>query len=124
MSHLLGSVEVGKFADLVLYKPANFGVRPQMVLKGGQIAWAQMGDANGSIPVVQPIYGRTMYGALGRAVGTNSIAFVSAASISNGAVPSYGLQKRVEPVVGCRAISKHDMKLNSTLPKITVDPET
>lgn len=124
ISHMIGSIEVGKLADLAIYKPSNFGTRPSMMLKGGQIAWGQMGEANGSIPVVQPIYGRPMYGALGRAAAHNSVAFVSAVSLEQGIVQSYGLTKRVEAVVGCRNISKRDMKLNATLPKITVDPET
>lgn len=124
MSHLIGSVEVGRFADLVLFKPSNFGTKPEMVIKGGQIAWAQMGDANASIPTVQPIYGRPMYGARAGAAPFNSIAFVSGISIQNGAVASYGLHKKVEAVVNCRNISKLDMKLNCNLPKITVDPET
>lgn len=124
MSHLVGSVEPGKLADLVLYKPCNFGTKPEVIIKGGQIAWAQMGDANASIPTVQPIYGRPMYGARPRAAPFNSIAFVSAVSLANGNVASYGLLKKAEPVVNCRNISKLDMKLNNTLPKITVDPET
>jgi urease len=124
MSHLIGSVEIGKMADLTLYKPCNFGTKPEVIIKGGQIAWAQMGDANASIPTVQPIYGRPMYGAKARAAPFNSIAFVSAVSIANGVVASYGLLKKVEPVVNCRNISKLDMKLNNNLPKITVDPET
>lgn len=84
MSHVVGSVEVGKLADLVLYKPENFGVKPEMVLKGGQIAWAQMGEANASIPTVQPMYGRPMYGAKSGAAYHNSIAFVSSISIDSG----------------------------------------
>lgn len=124
MSHLIGSVEVGKLADLVLYKPSTFGTRPHMIIKGGQIAWAHVGDPNGSIPFVQPVYGKPMFGAMGKAASMNSIAFVSAASIANGTVGSYGLTKRAEAVVGCRSIGKKDMKLNNTLPKIQVDPET
>lgn len=124
MSHLIGSVEVGKLADLVLYKPAHFGTRPHMIIKGGQIAWAHVGDANGSIPCVQPVYGKPMFGSMPKAATMNSISFVSAASIANGNIASYGLSKRVEAVVGCRSIGKKDMKLNNNLPKITVDPET
>lgn len=85
LSHLIGSVEAGKWADLVLYKPAYFGTKPEMVLKGGQIAWSQMGDANGSIPTVQPIYGRSMFAAFPQAAHKNSFAFVSKASIDQGA---------------------------------------
>ncbi|KDN44076.1 urease [Tilletiaria anomala UBC 951] len=124
MSHLIGSVEVGKLADLVLYKPENFGTKPEVVIKGGQIAWAQMGDANASIPTVQPIYGRPMYGAQPGAAPYNSIVFVSKASLENGNITSYSIQKRAEAVIKCRDISKRDMKLNNALPKITVDPET
>jgi urease len=124
MSHLIGSVEVGKLADLVLYKPAHFGTRPNMIIKAGQIAWAHVGDANGSIPCVQPVYGKPMWGALGKAASMNSIAFVSGVSIDEGHIAPYGLSKRVERVIGCRSIGKKDMKLNDNLPKITVDPET
>jgi urease len=124
MSHLIGSVEPGKLADLVLYKPCNFGTKPEVIIKGGQIAWAQMGDANASIPTVQPIYGRPMYGSKAGAAPFNSVLFVSQISIQNGNTASYKLKKKVEAVVGCRSISKLDMKLNCNLPKITVDPET
>ena len=124
MSHIVGSIEVGKLADLVFYKPSNFGTRPEFVLKGGQVAWAQMGDANASIPTVQPIYGRPMHGANAGAARWNSIAFVSAISIESGTIASYGLSKRVEAVKGCRSISKRDMVRNNKMPKIKVDPET
>jgi urease subunit alpha len=123
-SHEIGSVEVGKLADLVLWKPAFFGTRPELVLKGGFIAWAQMGDPNASIPTPQPLVMRPMFGAFGRATGATSLAFVSQACLSAGTAASYGLTKRVVAVRGCRAISKRDMKLNDALPKITVDPET
>ncbi|CAO1626661.1 unnamed protein product [Sympodiomycopsis kandeliae] len=124
MSHVIGSVEVGKLADLVLYKAENFGTKPEMVLKGGQIAWAQMGEANASIPTVQPMYGRPMYGAQPGAAYYNSIAFVSGISIESGTISSYDLRKQTKAVKGCRSIGKKDMKLNDVLPKITVDPET
>jgi urease subunit alpha len=124
MSHEIGSVEVGKLADLVLWKPAFFGSRPELVLKGGFIAWAQMGDPNASIPTPQPILMRPMFGAFGRATGATSLAFVSQACLTTGAGDRYGLTKRMVGVRGCRTISKRDMKLNDTLPKITVDPET
>jgi urease len=124
MSHLIGSVEVGKLADLILYRPEKFGTCPEVVIKGGQIAWAQMGDANASIPTVQPIYGRSMYGAQPGAAAHNSLVFVSKVSLDNGNIKSYGIKKRAEAVVNCRNISKRDMKLNDALPKITVDPET
>jgi urease subunit alpha len=124
MAHLIGSVEVGKLADLVLWRPAFFGAKPELVLKGGIIAWAQMGDPNASIPTPQPVYMRPMFGAFGSAPGPISIAFVSRACHHNGVAAKYGLAKRIEPVRGCRKLTKRDMKWNDTLPKITVDPET
>jgi urease subunit alpha len=108
----------------VLWKPAFFGVKPELVIKGGFIAWAQMGDANASIPTPQPVVMRPMFGAHGRATGATSLAFVSHASIDEGVAVRYGLAKRVTPVRGCRSVGKRDMKLNDALPKITVDPET
>lgn len=123
-SHLIGSIEPGKLADLVFYLPSNFGIRPEFVLKGGQVAWAQMGDANASIPTVQPIYGRPMHGANPNAAPHNSILFVSQASLTHNIVTSYGLSKRIEPVKRCREVSKKDMKLNTHTPDLKVDPET
>jgi urease subunit alpha len=120
----VGSVEVGKLADLVLWKPAFFGVKPELVIKGGFIAWAQMGDANASIPTPQPLAMRPMFGALGGAVGPTSLAFVSQAAFADGVAARYGLAKRAVAVRGCRRLSKRDMKLNDALPRITVDPET
>ena len=122
--HEIGSVEVGKLADLVLWDPVFFGVRPQVVLKGGMIAWAQMGDANASIPTPQPLVMRPMFGAYGRAAGATSLAFVSQAALASGTSGRYGLDKTLAAVRGCRSVSKRDMKLNDTLPKITVDAET
>jgi urease subunit alpha len=124
MAHLIGSVEVGKLADLVLWKPAFFGAKPEMVLTGGIIAWAQMGDANASIPTPQPVLMRPMFGAFGSAPGPISIAFVSAACCEQGVAAGYGLRKRIEAVRGARKLGKKDMKWNDALPKITVDPET
>jgi urease subunit alpha len=124
MAHLIGSVEVGKLADLVLWKPAFFGAKPELVIKGGFIAWAQMGDPNASIPTPQPVSMRPMFGALGLATGATSVAFVSQAAISSGAVGGYGLSRRVEAVRHCRGLGKRDMKLNDALPRIAVDPET
>jgi urease subunit alpha len=124
IAHEVGSVEVGKLADLVLWKPAFFGVKPEMVIKGGFIAWAQMGDANASIPTPQPLLMRPMFGALGSAVGPTSFAFVSQAALEANVAGRYGLVKRAVAVRGCRALSKRDMKLNDALPQITVDPET
>jgi urease subunit alpha len=124
MAHLVGSVEVGKLADLVLWRPAFFGAKPELVLKGGFIAWAQMGDANASIPTPQPVLMRPMFGAFGRATGATSVAFVSRRALESGAVHGYGLSKQLSAVQGCRGIGKRHMKLNDALPRIEVDPET
>jgi urease subunit alpha len=124
MSHEIGSIEVGKWADLVLWRPEMFGMKPEMVLKGGFVAWSQMGDANASIPTPQPVLMRPMFGALGRATGATSFAFVSSRAFEEGHVRALGLTKRLSPVSRCRGIGKRDMRLNDALPKITVDPET
>ncbi|HET6439243.1 MAG TPA: urease subunit alpha [Anaeromyxobacter sp.] len=124
MAHLIGSVEVGKLADLVLWRPALFGAKPELVIKGGFIAWGQMGDPNASIPTPQPVAMRPMFGAFGRATGSTSIAFVSRLAMENGAVHGYGLAKQLEAVRGCRGLQKRNMKLNDALPRIEVDPET
>jgi urease subunit alpha len=124
MSHLIGSVEKGKLADLVLWKPAFFGAKPEMVIKGGMIAWSQMGDPNASIPTPQPVYMRPMFGAFGRAPGPVSIAFVSQLCQTKGVAAGYGLTKRIEAVRGCRRLGKKDMKWNDAMPRITVDPAT
>ncbi|HUS66400.1 MAG TPA: urease subunit alpha [Kofleriaceae bacterium] len=124
VAHDVGSVEVGKWADLVLWRPAFFGVRPEVVLKGGLVAWAQMGDANASIPTPQPVIARPMFAALGRAVGRTSFAFISQRAYEEGTVRALGLAKRLSIVRRCRKIGKRDMKLNDALPRVTVDPET
>jgi urease subunit alpha len=124
MSHEIGSVEIGKWADLVLWRPAFFGMRPELVLKGGFIAWAQMGDPNASIPTPQPSYMRPMFGARGRAIGGTSIAFVSQRALTEGYIAALGLTKRLSAVRKCRNIGKRDMKLNDALPTMRVDPET
>ena len=124
IAHEVGSVEVGKLADLVLWKPAFFGVKPELVIKGGFIAWAQMGDANASIPTPQPQLMRPMFGAYGGATGATALAFVSELSLQEGHLDRYGLTKRFSAVRGCRSIGKRDMKLNDALPSISVDPET
>jgi urease alpha subunit len=123
LSHQIGSVEKGKVADLVLWKPAFFGIRPEMVLKSGFIAFAQMGDANASIPTPQPLAMRPMFGGRPGAAAT-SILFVSALSLKEGQVESYGLKKRLEAVRNCRRIGKADMKLNDAVPEVSVDPRT
>ena len=122
LSEHIGSVEVGKLADLVLWKPAFFGAKPEMVIKGGIIAHAQMGDPNASIPTPQPVYPRPMFGAQGNAVGPTSLAFVSLASLET--VASYNLSKRAVAVSNCRDIEKKDMKRNDLTPNIHIDPET
>jgi urease alpha subunit len=122
--HLVGSIETGKLADMVLWKPAFFGIKPEMVIKGGVIAWSQMGDPNASIPTPQPVYMRPMFAALGKAVGPACYSFVSQASLDAGIVQKYGLSKRAMAVGNCRNLGKKDMKLNSATPVITVDPET
>jgi urease subunit alpha len=124
VSHMIGSVEPGKLADLVLWRPAFFGIKPEMVIKGGIIAWSQMGDANASIPTPQPIMMRPMFAARGKAPAGCSIAFVSPICFERGYAGYYGLSKRVEAVKGCRNLKKSDMKLNDACPAITVDPET
>lgn len=123
LSAQIGSVETGKLADLVLWQPAFFGAKPEIVIKGGVIASAQMGDANASIPTPQPVITRPMFGAYGNAVGPNSLAFVSAASREKVAA-EYGLAKQVVAVENCRDIDKADMRLNDRIPDIDVDPET
>jgi urease subunit alpha len=118
----IGSVEVGKLADLVLWKPAFFGAKPEMIIKGGIIAHAQMGDPNASIPTPQPVYPRPMFGAFGSAVGPTSLVFVSNASLDT--VANYGLSKTAVAVQNCRNIGKKDMQLNTLTPNIHIDPET
>jgi len=124
VGHLVGSVEKGKFADLVVWKPAFFGVKPELVLKGGFIAWAAMGDPNASIPTPQPVIYRPMFVAFGRAPSGSSITFVSKAALKGRVPQKLGLQKRVEAVRGCRKLGKKDMVLNDACPKLEVDPET
>jgi urease subunit alpha len=124
IAHEVGSVEIGKFADLVLWKPAFFGVKPEMVLKGGFIAQAQMGDPNASIPTPEPIISRPMFGAFGRALSSTSLTFLSQVSLDRGIPKQLGLQKRMALVKNCRSVKKRDLKLNDYLPKIEVDPET
>ncbi|CAJ0755597.1 19479_t:CDS:2 [Entrophospora sp. SA101] len=124
IGHLVGSIEVGKVADLAMYNPAFFGTKPEIVIKSGVIVWSQMGDANASIPTTQPVISRPMFGSYGSAAAKNSFAFVSQLSLLESTVPHYGLKKKIEAVKKCRNIGKKDMKLNDYLPKIEVDPET
>jgi urease subunit alpha len=120
----VGSVEEGKLADLCLWRPAFFGVKPEMVIKGGAIAAAQMGDANASIPTPQPVHMRPMFGSFGGAIAATSLTFVSQAALENGTPAQLGLQKPAVAVSNTRQLSKQDMKLNAALPKIEVNSET
>jgi urease subunit alpha len=124
ISHEVGSVEVGKLADLVLWKPAFFGVKPELVLKGGLIAWAAMGDPNASIPTPQPVLYRPMFAAYGLASARTSVTFVSKAALDADVPGRLGLGRRAVAVSRCRGIGKRDMILNDALPRIEVDPET
>ena len=124
IAHEVGSVEVGKVADLVIWKPAFFGVKPEMVLKSGFIAQAQMGDPNASIPTPEPIISRPMFGAFGQALFSTNLTFVSQSALDRDIPKKLGLQKRVAAVKNCRSVKKRDLKLNDALPKIEVDPET
>jgi urease subunit alpha len=124
MAQHIGSVTTGKLADFTLWKPAFFGVKPELVIKGGVIAWAQMGDPNASIPTPQPSYMRPMFGSFAKATGPTSIAFVSQTCLDHDVAGEYGLAKRLEAVVGCRSVTKKDMQLNDLTPDIDVDPET
>jgi urease subunit alpha len=120
----VGSVEVGKLADLVVWKPAFFGVKPELVVKGGFIACAAMGDPNASIPTPQPVLYRPMFGALGRARASTSVTFVSGAALAAGVPARLGLARRAVAVRGCRGLGKKDMIHNDALPRIEVDAET
>jgi urease subunit alpha len=124
ISEYVGSVEVGKIADLVLWKPALFGAKPEMIIKGGMIIASKMGDPNASIPTPQPVIYRHMFGAFGKALYKTCISFVSQVSLENGSVLSYQLQKEVLPVKNCRKISKKDLIHNDQTPQIDVNPET
>ena len=123
VAHEIGSIEVGKLADLVLYKPAFFGVKPEIVIKGGMISFALMGDINASIPTPQPVYYRPMFGAYGKALPKTRMTFMSKASIEAGVPSKLGLQSLIGEVKNTRALTKKDMKLNDYLPKIEVDPQ-
>ena len=124
MSSEIGSVEIGKRADLVLWDPAFFGVKPEMVLIGGTIAMAQMGDPNASIPTPQPVYSRPMFGAYGRSVEKSAVSFVSKAALDDGIRNTLGLAKEVLPVINTRDIGKENLQLNNATPVMEVNPET
>jgi urease subunit alpha len=124
LSHEIGSIEVGKLADLVIWKPMFFGIKPETVVKSGMIAWANMGDPNASIPTPQPMLYRPQFAAYGKALHRTSLTFVSALAYNNGTVERLGLGKRVVPVRHCREVTKKDLLWNSALPHIEVDPDT
>jgi len=124
ISQYVGSVEEGKLADLCLWRSAFFGVKPEMVIKGGAIAYGQMGDANASIPTPQPVHMRPMFGSFGGAMAATCLTFVSQAARDRDIAAQLGLQKPTVAVSGTRQISKRDMKLNDYLPQMEVDPET
>jgi len=124
VAHEVGSVEAGKWADLVLWRPAFFGVKPSMVIKGGTIALALMGDPNASIPTPQPVHYRPMFGSLGGALHRSSLTFVSGAALSAGVGARYGLAKPLVAVRGVRTLSKRDLLWNDALPVMSIDPET
>jgi urease subunit alpha len=124
ISHLLGSVEVGKIADLVLWEPGFFGAKPKLVLKNGMISWSLMGDPNASLPTPQPVYYRPMFGAMGLSQADNGLTFVSAAAFEAGIKERLGLQRQVHPIRNTRKIGKADMVRNAGTPNIEVDPET
>jgi urease subunit alpha len=124
VSHEIGSIAVGRLADLVIWKPAFFGVKPELVLKGGMITWAAMGDPNASIPTPEPVIYRPMFGAVGRAAAECSLTFVSRAASDSGIGACLGLTRKTVAVAGCRSLSKRDMINNSYLPKVEVDADT
>ncbi|MDT2046425.1 urease subunit alpha [Priestia aryabhattai] len=124
ISEYVGSVEAGKLADLVVWEPAFFGVKPELIVKGGMIAHSQMGDPNASIPTPQPVLYRPMFASYGKARNRTAITFISQAAYNRGVHRTLELQKQIKPVKGVRSLSKTDMKLNGEMPKIDVDPQT
>jgi urease subunit alpha len=124
IANFVGSIEVGKLADLCLWKPALFGVKPELVLKGGMIAWAQMGDANASIPTPQPVHMRPMFASYGGAIAATSLTFVSQKALKNDIPKRLNLQKTAVAVSNIRQLTKKDMKLNDATPAMEVNPET
>lgn len=124
IAHEVGSVEVGKLADLVLWRPAFFATKPSLILKGGMISMAPMGDPNASIPTPQPVHYRPMFASLGGALSATRMTFLSAAAMSAGIPDRLGLGSLIGVVGGCRGITKADMVHNAYLPHIEVDPQT
>ena len=119
----VGSLEKGKLADMVLWKPAFFGVKPEMIIKGGMVIGSKMGDPNASIPTPQPVIYRHMFGAYGKALFNTCVSFVSQIALRKNTVQQYGLQKKLLPVKNCRTVSKKDLIHNSATPQIDVNPE-
>jgi urease subunit alpha len=124
VAHEIGSIEIGKLADIVLWKPAFFGVKPAMIIKGGMIVAAPMGDPNASIPTPQPVHYRPMFGALGGARHATCVSFVSQAALDRGMGERLGLRKALVAVKGTRSVRKKDLILNDYQPKIEVDSQT
>jgi len=124
ISHEVGSIEVGKWADLVLWRPAFFGIKPTLILKGGAIASSLMGDANASIPTPQPVHYRPMFASFGSSLRATSLTFISQAALDEGLPEALGLKKRIGVVKGCRDVQKTDLIHNDYLPEIEVDPQT
>ena len=120
----VGSIEVSKIADIVLWKPALFGAKPEMIIKGGMIIASRMGDPNASIPTPEPVYYRPMFGAMGKAVKRTSLTLFSKSAVNLGVREKLGLDKVLQPVRNCRNIGKKDMVWNDKTPEITIDPET
>ena len=124
ISHLVGSLEPGKLTDIVLWPVGSFGAKPKMIVKGGMVSWAVMGDSNGSIPTAEPQFYRPMFGAMGSAVARTSLTFMSGRAYELGIPQQPGLNRRVEPVRGYRTITKQDMVRNDVMPVIEADPDT
>ena len=124
ISHEVGSIEPGKWADLVVWKPAFFGIKPALILKGGFIAMAAMGDPNASIPTPQPVHYRPMFGSFGGALARGSLTFVSQAGLNAGIGERFGLSKTLSAVKNIRGIRKQDMVHNAYLPRMEIDPQT
>ena len=124
ISDYVGSLQKGKLADIVIWTPQFFGIKPKLIIKGGFIAYSLMGDPNASIPTPEPVYYRPMFGAIGKANYSTSVTFTSKNAIRNGIKKKLGLKKKLLPVKNCRNISKKDMVYNNLIPKIEIDPET
>jgi urease subunit alpha len=124
ISDYVGSLQKGKLADIVIWTPQFFGIKPKLIIKGGFIAYSLMGDPNASIPTPEPVYYRPMFGAIGKANYSTSVTFTSKNAIRNGIKKKLGLRKKLLPVKNCRNISKKDMVYNNLIPKIEIDPET